>query len=82
MERGKHGYPIKYYVTVGDYRVATPDEVGMFATREQAVAALGQWVLDGKSAEFPQLFAVEVDYDGDFRDSTRLSTDWTRAAAR
>jgi hypothetical protein len=68
-ERGKRGYPIKYMVTIGDYRKRTPTELYFGASRAEAQAVYAK--LD--PADFPQLFRLEVDHDFDFLDSQRLA---------
>jgi hypothetical protein len=73
MQRGANGYPIKFMVTVGDYRAVTPTQLYFGSSRRDAWATYGQHA----PAEYPQIFAIEVDLDGGFRDSKRLSVDWT-----
>lgn len=72
--RGPNGYPVKFWVTIGDYRTATPEIVHEGGTLAGAVAAYERYTPD----QFPQLFVIEADYDGEHRDSKRLTPDWTQ----
>lgn len=72
--RGPNSYPIKFWVTTGDYRQETPEIVHEGRDLAEAVAAYERHTPE----RFPQLFAIEADYDGEHRDSKRLTPDWTR----
>lgn len=69
---GPNGYPIHFMVTVGDYREMTPIVIykgKQLGTAVEAYERIAQ-------GDYPQLFAVEADFDGEHRDSKRLTPDW------
>ena len=69
------GASLRHFAMVGDHRVQTPTDLGLHATHEEAVAAIGAHALTGQSTDHAKVVQVWVDRDGFFRDPPQEARD-------